>query len=366
MTEMHARPQSTRRQFLTGQAALDAVTQFDVGAEESLPPPASLADRYLIRLARRAMACTFEVFLNAGQYPQGTAVALAALDLVDQLEDQLTVYRESSEVSSLNLAAAFTAVEVEPRLFALLERALQLYQETNGAFDVTAGRLSTVWGFTRRAGTIPAADALTVALECVGSEYVELDPEGPRVRFKRPGLEINLGGIGKGYALDRCAELLAGAGIEDVLLHGGNSSVLARGSHAAAGEADGWLIGVRNPLRPDRRLGHLRLRDRALATSGSGTQFFVHEGRRYGHILDPRTGWPAEGVLTVSVLAASAADADALATAFYVLGPAAAESYCRTHPEVGMVMLCPGERAGALAFYVSGLDDDEWTLCDPT
>ncbi len=366
MTRMHARPQSTRRQFLTGQAALDAVTQFDVGADESLPPPASLSDRYLIRLARRAMACTFEVFLNAGQYSQGTAVALAALDLVDQLEDQLTVYRESSEVSRLNLAAAFAAVEVEPRLFALLERAVQLHRDTGGAFDVTAGRLSKVWGFTRRAGNIPAADDLAIALECVGSEHLELDPGDHSVRFNRPGLEINLGSIGKGYALDRCAELLADAGIRDVLLHGGNSSVLAHGSHAAESEADGWLIGVRNPLRPDRRLGNLRLRDRALATSGSGTQFFVHEGRRYGHILDPRTGWPAEGVLTVSVLAATAADADALATAFYVLGPAAAEAYCQTHPEVAMVMLCAGERAGALTVHVSGLNDGEWTLCDPS
>jgi FAD:protein FMN transferase len=364
MSLMHSRPQSTRRQFLTGQAALDAVTHFDVGAVESLPPPASLSDRYLIRLARRAMACKFEVFLNAGQYAQGTAVALAALDLVDQLEDQLTVYRDSSEVSQLNLTAAFTSVEVEPRLFSLLERAQQLYRETGGAFDVTSGRLSKVWGFTRRAGKIPTDDDLAAALACVGSEFLELDPENRSARFKRPGLEVNLGSIGKGYALDRCAELLAAAGIHDVLLHGGNSSVLARGAHAAEGAADGWLIGVRNPLRPDRRLGHLRLRDRALATSGSGTQFFVHEGRRYGHILDPRTGWPAEGVLTVSVLASTAADADALATAFYVLGPAAAAAYCQTRPDVAMVMLCPGERAGALVVHVHGLGEGEWTPCE--
>lgn len=155
MTQMHSRPESTRRQFLTGQAALDAVTQFDVGAAEGLPPPASLADRYLIRLTRRAMACSFEVFLNAGQYAHGTAVALAALDMVDQLEDQLTVYRDSSEISRLNLAAAFQAIEVEPRLFALLQRAQELHRETSGAYDVTAGRLSKVWGFTRRTARFP-------------------------------------------------------------------------------------------------------------------------------------------------------------------------------------------------------------------
>ena len=364
MALMHAKPRSTRRQFLTGQAAADAVAQLGLAPDESLPAPASMTDRYLLRLARRAMACTFEVFLNVGQYPQGTAAAIAALDLVDELEAQLTVYRETSEVSQLNLMASFTDVEVEQRLFELLGQSLRLHRETDGAFDITAGRLSQVWGFTRRAGRMPPEEDLAAAMACVGGEYLQLDPASRSVRFARPGLEINLGSIGKGYALDRCAELLAAEGVHDVLLHGGSSSVLARGSHAAEATEPGWLIGVRNPLRPDRRLGQFRLVDRALATSGSGTQFFQHEGRRFGHILDPRTGWPAEGVYSVSVLAPSASKADALATAFYVMGPAAAEAYCEAHPEVAMVMLCPGDFAGQIEIRTCGLSDHDWQPFD--
>src|SRR5262249_4156409 len=145
-----------------------------------------------------------------------------------------------------------------------------------------------------------------------------------KVRLDRAGVEINLGSIGKGYALDRMAELLVAEGIENFLIHGGNSSVLGRGVGQESGvrsqeleeterETRGWWVGLRHPLVPERRIGEICLRDRALGTSGSGTQFFVHEGKRYGHILDPRTGRPAEGTLSTTVAAPTGAEADALA-----------------------------------------------------
>jgi thiamine biosynthesis lipoprotein len=358
---MHAIPRSTRREFLTGQAVADALVPFDVGGESSLSDPSS--QRYLVRLSRRAMACNFEVFLNAGQDPGANTAALVALDLVDRLEDQLSIYRESSELSELNRTAAFMPVEVEPRLFNLLEFATHLYFATNGAFDVTSGRLSQVWGFTRRRGEIPQPEVLAESLACVGSRHLEFNRDHHTVRFLQPGLEINLGSIGKGYALDRCAELLEQSSIHDYLLHGGNSSVLARGSHAGR-TTPGWCVGVRNPLRPERRLGQLILHDKALGTSGSGTQFFMHEGRRLGHILDPRTGWPAEAVLSVSVIATTAAEADALATAFYVMGPENSRSYCDNHPDIGFVMACPGARAGSLEVHCAGIPAGSWEVLD--
>lgn len=359
---MSAAPRSTRREFLQGKSAVDAVAQLDVGLADGARLGEPATDRCLLRFSRRAMACTFEVFIGADRDSPGTDAALAALDEVDRLEDQLSVFREHSEISRLNRDAAFRPVEVEARLFALLARAVEIHQETKGAFDVTAGRLSSVWGFTRRSGKIPTTEELETALAAIGSEHVDLDSATRSVHFRRPGLEINLGSIGKGYALDRAAERLAEAGVEDFLLHGGSSSVLARGTHGMQGGERGWLVGVRDPLHPQRRVGMLRLDDRALATSGSGTQFFVHQGRRYGHILDPRTGWPAEGVLTSSVLAPTAAEADALATAFYVLGPEAAGEYCRSHKNVAAVMLCPGPRAASIETHRFGLDERNWTV----
>jgi thiamine biosynthesis lipoprotein len=358
---MSATPRSTRREFLQGKAAADALVHSvdDCASLEALPHLAP--ESYLLQLSRRAMACKFEIFLNAGQYPRATEAALSALDLVDRLEDQLSVYREHSEVSRLNRRAAQEAVSVEAGLFVLLEQAVRIFNDTQGAYDITAAPLSNVWGFTRRAGSVPAPDALAKAAARVGSQYLELDGRSASVRFLCPGLEINLGSIGKGYALDRCAELLVAEGINDFLLHGGNSSVLARGAHASLLPEQGWSVGVRDPLRPDHRLGQLQVKDRALATSGSGTQYFVHGGRRYGHILDPRSGWPAEGILSASVLAPTAAEADALSTAFYVMGPELAREYCTRHPQLAAIILCPGARQGSLEQHVIGLDEQEWS-----
>ncbi len=271
----------------------------------------------------------------------------AALDLVDRLEQQLTVYRQDSEISVLNRTAAEHAVGVEPRLFQLLKLAIGLHRATDAAYDITSGPLSKLWGFYRRAGRMLTAADVGQALATVGSQHVTLDDSQGTVRFKVPGVEINLGSIGKGYALDRAAELLKRQGVAEFLLHGGRSSVLARGSRAGESES-GWRIGVRDPLRPDQRLGEVRLRNRALATSGSGQQFFFHEGRRYGHILDPRTGWPADAILSSTVLAPTAAEADALSTAFFVMGREPAMDYCRRRPELGAILVSSGEKEGTL------------------
>jgi FAD:protein FMN transferase len=311
----------------------------------------------LVHVSRRAMACEFEVCLPAQQFARGAEAVLQALDLVEQLEAQLSVFLASSEISRINSAAAQGDVEVEPRLFELLELAMRLYRETGGAYDVTAGPLWEAWGFARRAGAVPSEGQLAEARRCVGGNLVELDGRRRTVRFVRPGVQLNLGSIGKGLAVDRCAERLIEAGLSDFLIHGGQSSVLARGSRGpsqnpAAGK--GWTVGVRDPLRLDGRLGQLRLADRALGTSGAQFQSFRHQGRRYGHILDPRTGQPAEGVLSATVLAPSAALADGLSTAFYVLGPAAAEAYCREHAEVAAVLICPARCPAGWQIHTAG------------
>jgi thiamine biosynthesis lipoprotein len=314
----------------------------------------------LLQFSRRAMACEFELTVNPGQYEQAGAHALAALDLIEQLEAQMTVFRDTSEVMDINRRAAHEPVTVEPRLFQLLETCLRLYRETSGAMDVTTGPLTKAWGFYRRQGRMPPADELRGAMARVGSDKIELDTERRTIRFTRPGLEINLGSIGKGYALDRCAEELLTRGVHDFCFHGGRSSVLAHGMQAVAEEVGGWHLGIVDPLRPRRRLGQVRLSDRGLGTSGSGSQFFRHRGRRYGHILDPRTGWPVQGVDSVTVLAPTAALADGLATALYVLGPEAADRYCHEHPEVAMFMVCRED--GRPAIRTAGFAEGELTI----
>lgn len=350
---------TNRRQFLKGQAAAQAVGDLLTPAEAETSSPPPTPETYLLQFGRRAMACQFEVFLNAGQYDDGADVALEALDFVDRLEEQLTVYRDTSEISRLNRFAAKSAVEVEPRLFELLRRAVWLFRETDGAFDITAGPLTKVWGFYRRSGSIPDAEALAEALSRVGSDSLEFDDANQTVRFLTADMEINLGAIGKGYALDRVAEQMLALGVEHFLWHGGQSSVLARGA-CGPQAAGGWTVDLRHPLRPERSIVEIRLRDRALGTSGAGTQFFRHAGRRYGHILDPRTGWPAEDVYSTTVLASTAADADALATALYVLGRDRAVAWCEGHPEIGLLMFLPGDGGRSVELVTCGLSPDDW------
>lgn len=361
-------PRNSRREFLAGRAAVEALANLlpAVPPEPAeLTPPAD-ASGYLIQVGRTAMACEFEIFLNGAQYSHGPDAALEALDLVERLEDQLSVYRGDSEVSRLNRRAATEFVPIERCLFALLRQAVELWRRTGGAFDITSGPLTKAWGFYRRQGRVPPEDELAAARASVGSQHLEWDEADEAVRFARPGMEINLGAIGKGYALDRCADQLSAAGVGDFLLHGGTSSVVARGSRAGSSpERPGWSVALRHPLRPDRRLAEFRLVDRALGTSGSGNQFFFHQGRRLAHVIDPRSGRPAEQVLSATVLAPTAAEADALSTAFFVGGEAVAAEYCGEHPEVAAALVLPAAGSGASALRAFNLTDADWRRDEP-
>jgi thiamine biosynthesis lipoprotein len=237
---------------------------------------------------------------------------------------------------------------------------------------------------------MPAAEDVGAALVTVGSRHLQLDSATSSVRFLQPGLELNLGAIGKGYALDRAADALVAGGVRDFLIHGGNSSVLTRGgrqspecgirsaeSQPAVGESTidgsysalrtphsalspGWSVALRHPLKPDVRLAEFLLCDQALGTSGSGTQFFHYQGKRYGHILDPRSGWPAEQVLSATVIAPTAEQADALSTALYVLGLEPARTFCERRAEISALLVTPSNAAGGIELHPINLADNRW------
>ena len=313
-------------------------------------------DLYTIVVGREAMGCRFEVVFNAGEVAEATELGCEALDLVDEIEARISVYRETSEFAAIN-AVAGQWVAVSAGTYAVLELARRLHAQTDGAFDVAAGSLVRAWGFLRRQGRTPAGDELAVALARSGTRWLELDPEGYRARLTAQGAELNPGGIGKGWAIDRAVEHLAAAGVPSCLVHGGQSSVRAMGIQGPAVPGrSGWKVGLRHPLRPGRRLATITLIDRALGTSGSGTQFFVERGRRLGHILDPRTGQPAEGVITATVLAPTAAEADALATAAYVLGEAGLPQIATPCSEVAAMLVLPNP-TGGLRVVLANLDD---------
>ena len=289
------------------------------------------AEEYWLHVNRTAMACRFEVTLQQST-ECGVSIASKALDQVEEIEKRLSVFKEESAVSLLNRNAASRAVRVDRPLFELLSLCKQLHDETEGAFDITSGPLTRCWGFLKREGRLPSNSNIESAKALVGSNKLTLDAASSTVQFKQPGVEINLGSIGKGYALDVVSEHFKKVN-EPALLSAGASSFLATGSARA------WLVGIRHPRAKQKRLASVRLHGCAMSTSGSEEQFFEVDGRRFGHIIDSRTGWPAEKVSSVTVVADSAARSDALATAFFVGGRDLAERYCEKHPGVLAIML---------------------------
>lgn len=289
-------------------------------------PPEERAD-YLVRVHRHVMACRFELVLP-GEHAAHVPHARAALDEADRLEQVMTIFRETSELSRINRLAHERPVTADAELFGLLDACATWHDATGGAFDITSTPLSRCWGFLRREGRLPAPAEIEAAREVVGMHLVELDAAASSVFFRRPGVALNLGAVGKGFALDRLAEFLRRRGVRQALLSAGSSSILAVG-----GARRPWDVDLRS-MTTGTRLARLRVSNGAVGTSGAGEQFIEVDGVRYGHVIDPRTGWPASGVLSASVIAKHAAAADALSTAFLIGGTELAERYCHTHPNV--------------------------------
>ena len=280
-----------------------------------------------IRISRPAMACRFEVTLASADADCVPAARLA-LDEIDAIEDRLTLFRERSDLAELNRRAGTGAVRVDALFFDLLALCAELTRETGGAFDITSTPLSRCWGFLHREGHLPSDDAIREAMANVGLNRVHLDAATHSVRFAHAGVELNLAAIGKGYALDRVAGGMRAAGVRHALLSAGRSSLVALG-----GREGGWQVDVASP-RAQGILARVSLRDAAVGTSGAGEQFVIVDDVRYGHVIDPRTGWPASGVLSATVISSSAARADGLSTAFLIGGVRLAREYCDSHADV--------------------------------
>jgi thiamine biosynthesis lipoprotein len=315
-------------------------------------------DRLELQIARRAMACDFSVLFPAG-LRHAIAAGCAALDEVERIENLLSAYQEGSEICRVNREAQHGPVEVLPEVYSLLSVSSRLSAATGGAFDPATGSLVRAWGFFRGPRRVPAAAELEVARAASGCHTVAFDHCRRSVAFRRPGVEFNLGAIGKGYAVDRSIHLVRSRfGIKHALIQGGGSSLRALGTPPA--EPRGWPVDLGDPCRPGRTLARVWLRDRALGTSGADHQFFVHEGRRYGHVLDPRTGVPACALLGATAMAPTALEADALSTAFFVMGLEGTRRFCAQHPATAAVLVArdPG-CSGRARVHVIGNPDLE-------
>jgi thiamine biosynthesis lipoprotein len=265
-----------------------------------------------------AMGTTYTVVLYGDNRDRLEMAAEAAFEEARRLDRLLSHYRPSSELSEVNRDAGQRPVKVTPELFSLLAASLEYHRASEGAFDITVGPLMKVWGFFKGSGHLPTKTEIARALENTGSRHLVLDAATRTVRFARPGLALDLGGIGKGYAVDRMVETLRENGISQALVSAGGSSIYGLGSPGA--ESGGWPVKIRDPKNAGRTVEELRLLNASLSTSGTYEKFFVAEGRTHSHIMDPRTGYPAQGTLAVSVVAPRTIDSEAWTKPYFILG----------------------------------------------
>lgn len=279
--------------------------------------------------SREAMGSTASVRACGAEPAELRAAVGDALDEVDRLDRMLSHYRGKSPLSSLNREAANGPVVVPPELADVLATSLRWSRDSDGAFDVTVGPLMKAWGFFRDEGRVPEPAELARAREAVGFRHVVLDPEAGSVRFDRPGVELDLGGIGKGYAVDRVVALLRRRGVVSALVNLGGSSVYGLGAPPGA---ESWEVALLDPSDPSRVARRVPLRDRALSVSGAHGRRFEQDGTTYTHVMDPRSGRPVAGVLGVAVLSASATDGDALDNVLFVQGLEQARAFVARLP----------------------------------
>ncbi len=308
------------------------------------------------------MATRFEIVLHGENPVALRAAGEEALNEIERLEGQLSLFRSSSEIAHLNARAAREPVRVSPPVFALLQHARNLSAESGGAFDITVAPLVRCWGFMGGSGRQPAPEEVEFARKKVGMDLVVCNPAEQTVSFAVPGVMLDLGAIGKGYAIDRAAELLREAGVQSALLHGGTSTVCGLGAPPGKGF---WQVAIENPRgREDDRKAELspqrvpfatvQLRDEALSVSAVWGKYFHQEGKVVGHVIDPRTGQAVSAALLAAVVLPSATETDALSTALLTLGPDGHDRIANLRQ--GMRTLVAAHRGGGLEIRSRGIE----------
>jgi thiamine biosynthesis lipoprotein len=266
-----------------------------------------------------AMGSTYSVVVYGSDEARLRAAVEDASEEARRLDQLLSNYIPASEWSQVNREASSKPVRISTELFQLLAACVEYSRESDGAFDITVGPLMKVWGFYKGTGHLPHRAEVRGAMEHVGYQNILLDPKNNTVRFAKDGVEMDPGGIGKGYAVDKMVQILRQDGITSALVSASGSSIYGIG---APPNEPGWKIKIRDPKDASKTVAEVVLHDNSLSTSGNYEKFFFAEGKMYSHIMDPRTGYPSEGMLAVSVVSPRTIDSEAWCKPYYIRGRA--------------------------------------------
>jgi thiamine biosynthesis lipoprotein len=286
------------------------------------------------------MSTVVETTVYSSNKREGEQALTAAFGEVARLEAILDKNRSGSEVDHINTGAGEGPVSVSTMTFEVIQLGLEFGERTGGAFDITIAPLMELWGFGTGDTQVPSEEELTTALQYVDYKKVQLNTELTQVYLEEQMMELDLGGIAKGYIVDMAIELLRQAGIT-------SASVDAGGDIRVIGnKPDGtpWRIGIRNPRDRRNLVAVVNISDRSIVTSGDYERVFIHEGESYHHILDPKTGMPARGVASVTIIADNAMTADALSTAVFVMGLEQGMALVEEMPGIEAIIITEDEK----------------------
>jgi thiamine biosynthesis lipoprotein len=279
---------------------------------------AAKADTLRLESSVVAMGSAYSVVVYGEDRTRMEEAVDAAFAEVQRLDQMLSNYKPESELSEINRYAGERPVPVTQEMFDLLAACVEYSRESEGAFDITVGPLMKVWGFYKGTGRLPHHAEILGAMERVGYRNIVLDATHRTVRFAKEGGELDPGGIGKGYAVDRMVEVLKKYGIQTALVSASGSSIYGLGTPP---DEKGWKVEIRDPKNEKKSVAEVYLKNESMSTSGNYEKFFRAEGRIYSHIMDPRTGWPAQGVLSVSAVTPRTIDSEAWTKPLFVNGP---------------------------------------------
>lgn len=288
--------------------------------------------------SRVSMGCVYTVVVYGHDMTPVRQAVKEALDEVDRIDRLMSHYKKDSELSRVNREAAKSPVKVDPELFDFIAECLHYSRASDGAFDITVGPLMKAWGFFRGEGRMPTETELAEARNRIGYHHVILNQRDKTIFFDKAGVELDLGGIAKGYAVDRAVTMLKQYGVASALVSAGGSTIYAMG--APPGKP-AWEVEVQDPVDQKKIATTVRLKDRALSVSGSYEKFFELGGVRYSHVMDPRTGRPVQGVLSVAVIIDTGAAGDALDNVFYVLGVERSRAWLNKFPASEVIFFLP-------------------------
>jgi thiamine biosynthesis lipoprotein len=265
----------------------------------------------------KAMGTVISVYLWTDEEAKAAKTAAAVFEEMKRIDAVMTTWTQDSEVSRINTAAGTKPVAVSEETFTVIERAMAISRKSRGVFDITVGAFRGLWKFDQDMdGTLPAPEEVKKRLASIGYQHVVLDKQKRTVFLKKRGMSITLGGIAKGYAVDRCVKLLHDQGFVNFMIQAGGDMYVA-----GKKGRDPWVVGIRDPRgAPDAMFALAPVADHSFSTSGDYERGFVKDGVRYHHILDPRTGQPARGSRSVTIRAKDAFTADAWSKVLFILG----------------------------------------------